>query len=166
MVDDSSAHRDESMGEFDPNEITHDGETASNDWLDSNVAPINDVWIGQTIGQFEIIQIIGTGGMGNVYEAKQFHPHRSVALKIVKSAAATPATLHRFEMESEMLARLQHPGIAQVYDGIRSRKQVNHRLCKGRTPISRGALGTFITCLQCRSIWAWSGCDPPRFETV
>ena len=75
-----------------------------------------DEWLGRSVGEFEIIRIIGIGGMGHVYEAKQMHPHRSVALKIVKSAAATPATLHRFEMESEMLARLQHPGIAQVYD--------------------------------------------------
>ncbi len=116
MVDDCSVTLDESDGGSDPNAVTHDSETSGKGWLDSNVGPKTDEWIGQTIGQFEIIQIIGTGGMGNVYEAKQSHPHRSVALKIVKSAAASPATLHRFEMESEMLARLQHPGIAQVYD--------------------------------------------------
>ena len=100
----------------DPNAETHHEETAGSSWLDTNVGVRPDEWIGRRIGEFEIIRIIGTGGMGNVYEAKQMHPHRSVALKIVKSAAATPATLHRFEMESEMLARLQHPGIAQVYD--------------------------------------------------
>ena len=117
MVDDATTHHNESRdGEFDPNAATCDGETAGKDWLASNISPRVDEWVGKTIGQFEIIQIIGTGGMGNVYEARQLHPHRSVALKIVKSAAASPATLHRFEMESEMLARLQHPGIAQVYD--------------------------------------------------
>ncbi|MDG1137332.1 MAG: serine/threonine-protein kinase, partial [Phycisphaerales bacterium] len=117
MVDDATTHHDDSTeGEFDPNGATFDGETASKGWLDSNVSPRIDEWVGKTIGQFEIIQIIGTGGMGNVYEARQLQPHRSVALKIVKSAAASPVTLHRFEMESEMLARLQHPGIAQVYD--------------------------------------------------
>ena len=117
MVDDATTHHDDSReGEFDPNGATFDGEKASKDWLDSNVSPRIDEWVGKTIGQFEIIQIIGTGGMGNVYEARQLQPHRSVALKIVKSAAASPVTLHRFEMESEMLARLQHPGIAQVYD--------------------------------------------------
>ena len=75
-----------------------------------------DEWIGRRIGEFEIVRIIGIGGMGNVYEAKQMHPHRSVALKIIKSAAASQATLNRFELESELLARLQHPGIAQVYE--------------------------------------------------
>ena len=116
MVDDSKVTLDDSDGNSDPNAVTHDSDGSGKDWLDSNVTPKTDEWIGQTIGQFEIIQIIGTGGMGNVYEAKQSHPHRSVALKIVKSAAVSPATLQRFEMESEMLARLQHPGIAQVYD--------------------------------------------------
>ena len=99
-----------------PNDETCHDETADSSWLDSNVGVHRDEWIGQKIGDYEILRIIGTGGMGNVYEAKQVHPHRSVALKIVKSAAATPGALHRFEMESEMLARLQHPGIAQVYD--------------------------------------------------
>jgi eukaryotic-like serine/threonine-protein kinase len=117
MVDDYSTHEDEPVErEFDPNAITHDADTADNNWLESNVSPKVDEWVGKTIGQFQIIQIIGSGGMGNVYEARQMHPNRSVALKIVKSAAATPITLQRFEMESEMLARFQHPGIAQVYD--------------------------------------------------
>jgi eukaryotic-like serine/threonine-protein kinase len=113
MADDPTTNHD---SDFSPNDITQDGETAGKEWLESNVSARVDEWVGQRIGEFEIIQIIGTGGMGNVYEARQLHPHRSVALKIVKSAAASPATLQRFEMESEMLARLQHPGIAQVYD--------------------------------------------------
>ena len=109
-------HPTDSSDEFDPNAQTQDDATADKDWLKSNVNVRGDEWIGKTIGQFEIIRIIGTGGMGNVYEARQTHPKRAVALKIVKSAAATPATLQRFELESEMLARLQHPNIAQVYD--------------------------------------------------
>ena len=117
MADDFTTQNDDlAEGEFDPNAITHDSETMESAWLESNVSPKVDQWVGKTIGQFKIIHIIGTGGMGNVYEAMQMHPHRSVALKIVKSVAVTPVTLQRFEMESEMLARLQHPGIAQVYD--------------------------------------------------
>ncbi len=103
-------------GETDPLAETFDGETADSAWLDSKVGARGDEWIGSVIGQFEIIRVIGTGGMGNVYEARQTNPHRSVALKIVKSAGASDTTLQRFEMESEMLARLQHPGIAQVYE--------------------------------------------------
>jgi len=106
-------------GETDPLAETFDGETADSAWLDSKVGARGDEWIGSVIGQFEIIRVIGTGGMGNVYEARQTNPHRSVALKIVKSAGASDTTLQRFEMESEMLARLQHPGIAQVYESGR-----------------------------------------------
>ncbi|MBC8522608.1 protein kinase [PVC group bacterium] len=100
----------------DPLAETCDGETADSGWLDSKVGARGDMWLGAYIGQFEIIRIIGIGGMGNVYEARQTNPHRSVAIKIVKSAAASATTLRRFEMESEMLARLQHPGIAQIYE--------------------------------------------------
>ncbi len=115
-MQDASNFDDVTRDTSDPHAETHHDDKASGDWIDTNVGVRADEWIGRTIGQFEIIRIIGMGGMGNVYEAKQTHPHRSVALKIVKTAAATPATLHRFEMESELLARLQHPGIAQVYD--------------------------------------------------
>ena len=117
MFNDSDANFDDvTRDTSDPHAETHHGDDSNGSWLDSNVGVRADEWIGRRIGEFEIIRIIGTGGMGNVYEAKQMHPHRSVALKIVKSAAATPATLQRFELESELLARLQHPGIAQVYD--------------------------------------------------
>ncbi len=117
MQDDYSTNQDdETIDSSDSTAETYHSGVSENEWLDSNVGVLGEEWMGRKIGDFEIIRIIGTGGMGNVYEAKQVHPHRSVALKIVKSAAATPAALHRFERESELLARLQHPGIAQVYD--------------------------------------------------
>ena len=117
MSDDSNQNFDDvTRDTTDPNAETHHDETADAQWLDTNVGVRADEWIGRRIGEFEIVRIIGIGGMGNVYEAKQMHPHRSVALKIVKSAAASQATLNRFELESELLARLQHPGIAQVYE--------------------------------------------------
>jgi tetratricopeptide (TPR) repeat protein len=68
------------------------------------------------IGSYRIIRILGEGGMGAVYEAEQDYPRRIVALKVIKSAWASPALLHRFEQESQALARLHHPGIAQVYE--------------------------------------------------
>ena len=116
MTDEPITESGTDSGETDPLAETFDGETADSAWLDSKVGARGDEWIGSFIGQFEIIRVIGTGGMGNVYEARQTNPHRSVAIKIVKSAAASDTTLQRFEMESEMLARLQHPGIAQVYE--------------------------------------------------
>ncbi|MDP7009240.1 MAG: WD40 repeat domain-containing serine/threonine-protein kinase [Phycisphaerales bacterium] len=123
MVDDPKTDPGTQSGESDsladtadPLADTVDGDTADSTWLDSTVGARGDEWLGSFIGQFEVMRVIGTGGMGNVYEARQTNPHRSVALKIVKSAAASETTLQRFEMESEMLARLQHPGIAQVYE--------------------------------------------------
>jgi tetratricopeptide (TPR) repeat protein/tRNA A-37 threonylcarbamoyl transferase component Bud32 len=68
------------------------------------------------IGRYRIIRLIGEGGMGAVYQAEQEQPRRTVALKVIKSAWASPELVRRFEQESEVLARLQHPGIAQVYE--------------------------------------------------
>lgn len=68
------------------------------------------------IGQYEIIRTIGTGGMGIVYEALQHSPQRTVALKVLRSGVVGRDLRRRFEREAEVLARLQHPGIAHVYD--------------------------------------------------
>jgi len=54
--------------------------------------------------------------MGTVYEAEQEHPRRIVALKVLKPGSASPELLRRFEQESQALGRLQHPGIAQIYE--------------------------------------------------
>src|SRR4029079_11909231 len=69
-----------------------------------------------TIGRYRIVRLIGEGGMGAVYEAEQEHPRRTVALKVIKPGMASPALLRRFEQEAEALGRLQHPGIAQIYE--------------------------------------------------
>src|SRR5688572_17618698 len=67
------------------------------------------------IGPFRILALIGEGAMGIVYEAEQERPRRRVALKIIRPGVATPTMLRRFEHEYEFLGRLQHPGIAQIY---------------------------------------------------
>jgi Tfp pilus assembly protein PilF len=54
--------------------------------------------------------------MGAVYEAEQEFPHRTVALKVIRAGFATRDMLRRFENEAQALGRLQHPGIAQIYD--------------------------------------------------
>jgi len=69
-----------------------------------------------TIGRYRILKLIGEGGMGTVYQAEQEEPRRVVALKVVKLGLAAPDRLRRFRKESQALARLQHPGIAQIYD--------------------------------------------------
>jgi len=69
-----------------------------------------------SIGGYRILSLIGEGGMGVVYEAEQENPRRVVALKVVKPGLAVPEILRRFEQESHALGRLQHPGIAQIYE--------------------------------------------------
>jgi len=70
----------------------------------------------ERIGRYRLVRVLGQGGMGTVYEAVQDHPHRTVALKVVRGGLGSPKLARRFEMEAELLGRLQHPGIAQIYD--------------------------------------------------
>lgn len=68
------------------------------------------------IGRYRPLRTLGRGGMGVVYEAEQDSPRRRVALKVIRPEAATADLRRRFAHESTFLARLQHPGIAQVYE--------------------------------------------------
>ena len=72
--------------------------------------------IPKKIGQFQIKDVLASGGMGTVYRAFQERPRRTVAIKVMKQGIASPSALRRFEYESQVLARLRHPGIAQVYE--------------------------------------------------
>lgn len=75
-----------------------------------------DPLIGSSIGRYRIKSVIASGGMGTVYEAVQEQPHRVVALKVMKRNVASRSALRRFQFESQILGRLRHPNIAQVYD--------------------------------------------------
>ncbi|MBT4531141.1 MAG: serine/threonine protein kinase [Phycisphaerae bacterium] len=68
------------------------------------------------IGRYKIIGVIGQGGMGFVYEAMQESPRRRVALKVIKHGAVSKMALRRFEFETQILAKLHHPNIAQIYE--------------------------------------------------
>jgi eukaryotic-like serine/threonine-protein kinase len=68
------------------------------------------------IGRYKIVGLLGEGGMGSVYEAEQEEPRRRVALKVIRAGLVTPERLRRFRHESHALGRLQHPGIAQIYE--------------------------------------------------
>ncbi|MEM1450795.1 MAG: serine/threonine-protein kinase [Planctomycetota bacterium] len=67
------------------------------------------------VGGYRLVRRIGEGGMGVVWEARQERPARTVALKILRSIGHTD-TLRRFELEGEVLGRLQHPSIASVFE--------------------------------------------------
>lgn len=69
---------------------------------------------GLIVGDFRIVRLIGRGGMSAVYEAEQISLARRVALKVLQVWSAGPAAHRRFVAEATVLARLKHPGIAQV----------------------------------------------------
>lgn len=68
------------------------------------------------LGRYQVLGRLGRGGMGEVYEAVQESPHRRVALKLVQSRFDSEEARRRFRYESEILGRLVHPGIAQIYE--------------------------------------------------
>jgi len=78
--------------------------------------PPSSPYMPARIGRYTIVRILGEGGMGTVYEAQQESPKRAVALKVIRVGNVSAALLRRFEHESAVLGRLQHPGIAQVYE--------------------------------------------------
>ncbi len=69
-----------------------------------------------SIGSYRVVSRIGEGGMGVVYLARQSKPDRRVALKLIRPGFASARMLKRFEYEAEVLGRLLHPGIAQIYE--------------------------------------------------
>jgi len=62
-----------------------------------------------------ILRVLGQGGMATVYAAQQEHPRRLVALKVMRPSIVSGHALRRFRKEIDVLARLRHPCIAQVY---------------------------------------------------
>ena len=79
------------------------------------VTSSRDALVGSRVGSFHVRQVIASGGMGTVYEAVQEQPHRTVALKVMKENVASRSALRRFQLESQVLGRLKHPNIAQIY---------------------------------------------------
>lgn len=73
-------------------------------------------WSGKTLGDFQVMRLLGQGGMGRVYLARQISLDRLVALKVVRSDSRSRDDLsRRLRSEALAVARLNHPGIVQVY---------------------------------------------------
>ena len=76
---------------------------------------------GDQIGSFEIVGVLGSGGMGEVYRARDATLQRDVAIKVLpRAVAADPHRVARFERESRILASLNHPNIAAIHSWRRS----------------------------------------------
>src|SRR5262245_3650094 len=72
---------------------------------------------GTRLGSYEILGSLGSGGMGEVYRARDTKLKRDVAIKVLPDALSHDAErLARFQREAEVLASLNHPHIASVYD--------------------------------------------------
>ncbi len=95
---------------------------ASGEFLDGKDRPppvdlMPDAAVGMRLGAWNITRLIGRGGMGDVYEAARADGEfeQRVAIKLLQREAA--AQLERFQAERQILARLEHSGIARLYDG-------------------------------------------------
>ncbi|MCC6973981.1 MAG: substrate-binding domain-containing protein [Anaerolineae bacterium] len=106
---------------------------------------MTDPLIGKQVGQFEILSLIGHGGMADVYRAHQLGTKRDVALKVLSAQLAkTPDFVSRFDREVELIAGLEHAHIVPVYDHGRTPEGSAYlamRLIKGGTLAERISAG-------------------------
>ena len=102
---------------------------------------------GQRLGPYEVLSVLGAGGMAEVYRARDTRLQREVALKVVNEAlAADPELVKRFEQEARVAGSLNHPNLVAVYDvGIQDDapffvtellqgESLRQRLSRGRIP--------------------------------
>ncbi len=72
---------------------------------------------GARLGPYEILDLVGAGGMGEVYRARDPRLGRDVAIKVLPTeVGADPGRLRRFEQEARAVAALNHPNILTVFD--------------------------------------------------
>lgn len=72
--------------------------------------------VGQNVGKYRVLDRIGRGGMGTVYRALDETLHREVAIKVLNAELNDPEVARRFRAEAVTVARLNHPGIATIYE--------------------------------------------------
>ena len=94
--------------------LLSDGKTTNG--LKFEIDTVVEAELPSHIGQYEVKSLLGEGGMGVVYLARQQNPSRDVAIKVIRSSMTSPELLHRFELESEFLGKLKHQGIVSVFE--------------------------------------------------
>ena len=70
---------------------------------------------GLRVGHYRLVKLVGRGGMGDVWEAHDEHLKRRVAIKFIRDAGQADE-IARFKREASLAARLDHPGIAAIYE--------------------------------------------------
>jgi serine/threonine protein kinase len=71
---------------------------------------------GSRLGPYEVVDLLGSGGMGEVYRARDPRQNREVAIKVLPEAIADRDRLRRFEQEARTAGALNHPSILAIYD--------------------------------------------------
>ncbi|MEM1270178.1 MAG: tetratricopeptide repeat protein [Bacteroidota bacterium] len=102
-----------------------ESDTEAGTFLDRPIASVQDALttnplrVGQTIGRYELTDLIGKGGMGRVYRAKRVDGQydQEVAVKVLMRELAAGEGRGRFLVERQILAQLQHPNVARLLDG-------------------------------------------------
>ncbi len=107
-------------------------------------SPVEMLPADRRLGRYLLTRVIAAGGMSVVYEAEQESPRRRVAIKVLKAGWLLPVSKRRFQNESEILARLQHSCIAQIFeagtgDEPDDRPYFVMELVEGALPITRFA---------------------------
>ena len=102
---------------------------------------------GATLGPYEIMELLGAGGMGEVYRARDPRLGREVAIKVIRAGEPTSETLRRFDQEARAAGALNHPNLLAVYDvGVQDGapfvvtellegETLRERLRRGRLPV-------------------------------
>lgn len=99
-----------------PEHTAGNAENSENDFTTRSFAP-TDLTSGIDIGPYHLLELIGQGGMGEVWLAGQRQPvRRRVAIKLIKTGMDTREVVARFESERQALALMDHPAIAKVFD--------------------------------------------------
>ncbi len=93
-------------------------------WGNAGPAPRARDLTGASLGDFQVDRLLGRGGMGEVYLARQISLNRDIALKVLRPDLTNPLYLSRFEAEAWSAAKLNHPNIVHIYtlgvfDGLR-----------------------------------------------
>ncbi len=108
--------------DFDDQRSLLDGDATLADHRQTRVSDIDPAYgiptltAGTQVGKYVIEGILGVGGMGAVYRATQRKPQRRVALKLIRPGVLSTRVIQRFDLEAEILGRLHHPNIGQIYE--------------------------------------------------
>ncbi|MGA8631621.1 MAG: serine/threonine-protein kinase [Terracidiphilus sp.] len=111
-----TAHQSSGNDEGDPRVVPGNASARNDDPLETQ-SPVAPQAPSNVIGPYQLLEVIGEGGMGQVWLAEQKSPvRRRVAVKLIKAGMDTREVVARFESERQALALMDHPAIAKVFE--------------------------------------------------